>query len=179
MYPTAARSVTLFEGLRKIDEDLASEAQKQGCPHCHGPLDRSAWLRKPRGFDLPEANRWRLGLCCRNCRTRVLPPSTLFWGRQVYWGAVVLVSVAVRQRRVEGWTARKLRELFGVTAETLRRWIRMFEVEVPLSGRWARLRGRVSSEVRDDALPDRLLALFDQKHGCGEAALTAIEIQRF
>jgi len=174
MYPTAARSVTLYEGLHRIDEDLASEARSRGCAHCGGPLDHAPWLRKPRGCILPEAMCWRMGLCCRVCRKRVLPPSTLFWGRKVYWGGVVLVCVVTRQRRVVGSAASALRKLFGVSFETLRRWIRMFAVDVPTSTRWKLLRGRVPAEVRDDGLPDQLLAVFDRLHGPGEAALTAL-----
>lgn len=174
MYPTAARSVTLYEGLRRIDQDLSAEAQSRGCPRCGGPLDRAPWLRKPRGCTLPEAVCWRLGLCCRLCRLRVLPLATLFWGRKVYWGGVVLVCVVVRQRRLVGWAAAELRALFGVSPETLDRWMALFAAEVPVSARWRLLRGRVPAEVRDDALPDRLLALFDQRCGAGEAALTAL-----
>lgn len=174
MYLTAARSVTLYEGLLRIDQDLALEAQKAGCPRCGGPLDHSPWLRKPRGVDLPDEFCLRLGLCCRSCRRRVLPASTLFWGRKVYWGAVVHVCVLVKQRRLVGSTATALREMFGVSVETLRRWIRMFQVEVPISERWRRLRGRVRAEVRDDTLPGGLLALFEQDHAPGEAALAAL-----
>lgn len=173
MYPTAACSFTLYEGLRRIDDDLASEAQSRGCPRCEGPLDRAPWLRKPRGCDLPEDVCWRLGLCCRACRRRVLPSSTLFWGRKVYWGAVVLVCVVMRQRRLVGGTAAALRRLFGVSSETLRRWMAMFAVEVPASTRWQRLRGWVSGSVRDDGLPTTLLAEFDRVHGEGEPAVAA------
>lgn len=174
MYPTAAQSVTLYEGLRRIDEELAAEARSRGCPYCGGALDSAPWLRKPRGCDLPDEVCLRRGLCCRSCRRRVLPLSTLFWGRKVYWGAVVLVCVVARQRRLVGWAAAELRALFGVSKETLERWMALFAMEVPLSARWRLLRGRVPAEVRDDALPDRLLALFDQRLGEGEAALTAL-----
>lgn len=173
MYPAAASSVTLYETLRRIDDDLAHEAQSGGCPHCGGRLDRSSWVRKPRGCDLDEAVCRRQGLCCRDCRKRVLPRSTLFWGRKVYWGAVVLVSVFVRQRRVKGRTAAELRKLFGVSVETLRRWLRMFAVDVPRSATWRRLRGRVPPDIRDDGLPGDLLAVLDRTAGPGEAASVA------
>lgn len=173
MYPAAAQSFTLYEGLRRIDEDLAAEAQSRGCPYCGGILDRSPWLRKPRGCEVPEKACWRLGLCCRSCRRRVLPLSTLFWGRKVYWGAVVLVCVVMRQRRLEGWAASALRKTFGMSSETLERWMALFAAEVPVSSVWRRLRGWVGSEVRDDGLPDQLLALFENAHAVGERALTA------
>jgi len=173
VYPAAALSVRLYEGLHRIDEDLAAEAQSRGCPFCGGPLDRAPWLRKPRGCDLPEVSCWRLGLCCRSCRRRVLPLATLFWGRKVYWGAVVLVCVVMRQRRLDGWAASELRKAFGVSSETLKRWMAMFATEVPVSTEWRRLRGWVSAVVRDDGLPDQLLAYLEHTMKTGEAALAA------
>lgn len=173
MYPRSALSVTLYDGLHRIDEDLASKARDSGCPHCGGPLDRGSWRRKPRGLDLPDAFCIRLGLCCRDCRRRVLPPSTLFWGRRVYLAAIKLVCVVVQQRRVVGWAAEELRTLFGVSKETLTRWMAFFAGAAPESWNWKVLRGPVPGSVRDDGLPDQLLALFDQTFGAGEAALNA------
>ncbi len=115
----------------------------------------------------------RLGLCCRVCRRRVLPPSVLFNGRTVYWAAIRLICVVVQQRRIVGWAADELRELFGMSKETLTRWLAEFAGPVPASRRWKRLRGWVGPEVRDDALPDALLAVYDRSHGPGEAAINA------
>lgn len=174
MYPDFACSVTFYDGLRRIDEDLCQRWRERGCPHCGGPLDSSPWLRKPRGCDLPEEICWRQGLCCRTCRRRVLPPSTLFLGRKVFLGAVALVSTLVRRRRVAGWTAKRLREHFDVSVATLRRWLTFFGVELPKSAGWRRLRGRVPPWVRDDGLPGQLLAVYDQATGPTEAALVAV-----
>lgn len=175
MYPHCARRATLYEGLRRIDEDLAAGARDGGCPRCGGPLDSATWQRKPRGceVDLPEDLRQRLGLCCRSCRKRVLPPSAVFLGRKVYLGAIVLISIASRQRQLTGSTARELRAMFGVSAQTLTRWLSFWAEDFPVSAVWKRLRGRVSAAVRDDALPDALLAQFDQRWGPGERALAA------
>lgn len=115
----------------------------------------------------------RLGLCCRDCRRRVLPPSVLFNGRTVYWAAVQLVCVVVQQRRILGWAAGELQKMFGVSKETLKRWLGDFADRVPASPRWRRLRGRVPPAVRDDALPNQLLAMFDQSVGPGEPAINA------
>lgn len=112
-------------------------------PYCGGPLHRSAYVRKPRGgpADLPEAFAVRLSWCCgrEGCRRRVLPPSVLFWGRRVYWGAVVLVLTALREGRVKGITADGLRARFGVTRLTLRRWRRYFREHFPQTATWRRL----------------------------------------
>jgi len=175
-YPTVVRGVTLYEGLLRIDEDLSAREQAKGCPHCGGPLDSSPWQRHPRGVEAAKAVVWwRLGLCCRreDCRKRVLPPSVLFLGRRWYWAAVVLVSVASRQRRTVGATATALRRMFGVCRATLARWLAFFATDFPSSAPWRALRGRVSAEVRDDALPAALLAQFDRLVGPGEAALVA------
>lgn len=115
----------------------------------------------------------RLGLCCRDCRRRVLPASVLFNGRTVYWAAIRLICVVVQQRRIVGWSADELRELFGMSKETLTRWLAEFAGPVPASRHWKRLRGRVPPEVRDDALPDTLLAVFEQRVGAGDRAINA------
>jgi len=103
----------------------------------------------------------------------VLPPSVLFFGRTVYWAAVKLVCVVMQQRRIVGCVAGELRALFGVSKETLARWLGEFAEQVPASAHWMRLRGRVIASVRDDALPDQLLALFEHAKGTGEPAVNA------
>ena len=97
----------------------------------------------------------------------------LFNGRTVYWAAVQLVCVVVQQRRFVGWAAGELQQMFGVSKETLKRWLAEFAGPVPASQRWTRLRGRVGADVRGDALPDQLLAVFDQRVGAGDAAINA------
>lgn len=175
MYPDCAVRVTLYEGLRRIDDDLAARAQEAGCPRCGGPLDKATWTRKPRGCKgLPDDLCLRQGMCCRACRRRVLPDSTVFLGRKVYLGAVVLISIVVRQRSLASHSANRLRAMFGMSKRTLGRWLRFFLVEFPASTRWKVLRGLVSARVRDDALPDALLAEFDRRHdGPGPGALSA------
>lgn len=92
-----------------------------------------------------------MSLCCseEGCRARALPPSCLFMGRRVYWGAVVLLVVGLRQGRTEGFSARKIQEQYGVTRSTLRRWMRYFREEFPQTESWRRLRGRVVSSISD------------------------------
>lgn len=97
----------------------------------------------------------------------------LFNGRTVYWAAIQLVCVVALQRRIVGWAAGELRKRFGVSKETLKRWLGNFRERVPTSSRWKQLRGRVPPMVRDDALPDALLAVFDQSVGAGESAINA------
>ena len=81
-------------------------------------------------------------------------------GRRVYWGCVILVVMTLRQRRADGFSANKIERLFGVTRKTLIRWAAYFRDEFPFSAQWQRLRGRVSSSVRDSKLPGALVELF-------------------
>jgi hypothetical protein len=81
----------------------------------------------------------------------------LFWGRRVYWGAVVLVVTALRQQRTEGFTVRKITERFDVTRSTLRRWLAYFREVFPHSPTWQRLRSRWLSAEPSEAIPAALL----------------------
>ena len=141
--------------LGRIDRDLAAEVRAAGCPRCDGPLHRAEYRRKPRGGPpLPDDLVIRRGLCCGgDCRRRVLPPSVLFLGRKVYWGAVVLLVGAVRQRRPASASARKLYKLLGVSWKTVRRWVDWWAEVFPHTPGWRAFRGHVGAEVRDDDLP--------------------------
>jgi len=102
-----------------------------------------------------------------------LPPSCLYFGRKTYWGAIVLLVVLAKEKREEGYTARKLRGLFGVSRDTIRRWIRMFREEIPVSPWWQRCRGLLGAQVRDDALPGSLLDVFRMTSPGEEGAIVA------
>lgn len=173
IYPHCVREATLYEGLAHIDQQLAQETRARGCPHCQGPLDSSSWTRKPRGFDIPEELAVRHGLCCRDCRRRTLPPSTLFLGRRVHLAAVILVSIVSRQRQLDSSSARALMALFEVSRQTLKRWLSFFLHVLPTSRAWLLLRGRLSSNVRDHALPDTFLAELEQRYPPGNQAIQA------
>jgi hypothetical protein len=169
--------ISLFSLLRRIDEDLASAVKAQRCPQCGARLDYARYRRKPRGGpdDIPEQCCVRLSLCCsrEGCRGRRLPPSTLFFGRRVYWSVVVLVLVTLRQQRVEGHSAASLCRQFGVDRSTLRRWLVYFREEFPSTPWWQRLRGQVSARVRNDHLPGQLLLHFIGVHGDAEDGMVA------
>jgi hypothetical protein len=78
-----------------------------------------------------------------------LAPSCLFLGRRVYWGSIVLLVVGLRQGRKEGFTAQKIRERYGVTRNTLQRWMRYFREEFSKTEIWKCKRGRLGSWVQD------------------------------
>jgi hypothetical protein len=116
-----------------------------------------------------------LSLCCsrEGCRGRKLPPSTLFFGRRVYWSVVVLVVVTLRQQRGKGHSIASLCRRFGVYRSTVARWMAYFREEFPSTPWWQRLRGQVGTQVRNDRLPGQLIGQFVAVHGDGEAGLVA------
>ncbi len=163
--------------LFRIDEDLARLARENTCRYCGGPLHVANYDRKPRGGpgDVPEWQVLRQGLCCgrEGCRKRTLPPSVRFMGRRVYWGALVVVLTALRQQRHCGATVAKLKALFDISHKTLLRWLRYFREAFPQTPLWQSLRGRVSAEVSNGALPQALLEHFGSTHKDPQEALVA------
>jgi hypothetical protein len=97
----------------------------------------------------------------------------LFWGRRVYWGAVVLVCTALREGRVVGITAHRLQALFGVTRPTLARWLRYFRASFPQTPTWRRLVGRLWPPGRAGAVIADLLARFVRARGDPAQGLVA------
>ena len=90
---------------------------------------------------------------------------------RVYWGVVLLVVTALRQQRLEGFTAKRVEELFGIRRPTLDRWMGYFREVFPRSRSWQRVRGRVGPAVMENALPSALVEAFVQAHGSPEQAL--------
>lgn len=181
MLPELLQRVSLFSVLHRIDKDLAEHCRQSGCPYCHGALYYAPYYRQPRGVpeDVPSEYTLRLSLCCgrEGCRRRVLPPSCLFMGRKVYWRAVILVVVTLRQGKPQRRSINKLQEMFSIPRKTIVRWIHHFHALFPTSSQWQRLRGRLSGQVSNDNLPGELLEYFI-KH-CSSAAEGLIGCLRF
>lgn len=169
MYLDNGRWATLFQALLLVDIDLAVQCRQSGCPHCGGPLHHSDYQRKPRGcFEkLDDKVCLRLSLCCgrEGCRRRTIPPSCRFHGRKVYFAAIVLVVVAMRQRRPGNASAAKLRAAFGVSWEAVQRWMTYFDEVFPSSSSWKQVRGAVHVSVRDNDLPAGLLEVMAEQSG--------------
>jgi hypothetical protein len=81
-------------------------------------------------------------------------------GRRVYWGCVILVVMTLKQNRPDGSSARKIKEMFGISRKTLKGWVAYFRDEFPNSHQWQRLRGRLSSAVSNNELPAELVNYF-------------------
>jgi len=151
------RKSSLFYLLLKIDQDLAEKARAAGCPYCGGPLHYANYPRKPRGGPdgLPDECLVRFSLCCGRggCRCRTIAPSCRFNGRRVYWHAVMLAVMTLRQGRSAGKIAKKFQDLFGMTRNTVARWIVWYREVFPCSATWRRIRGLVNPEIGNSNLP--------------------------
>lgn len=153
--------VSFFHVLHCIDQDLAKRVKEGCCVYCGGPLHDAHYERKPRGgpADLPEEMCVRLGLCCgrEGCRRRALPPSALYFGRRVYWGAVVVVVTAVLQGRDRGYSYSELQRRFGMCRLTMKRWQAWFLEELRRTRIWQRICGSLPLDALDGAQPSALL----------------------
>ena len=168
------QDISLFRVLHQIDQDLASACQRAGCPFCQSPLHNAAYRRKPRGGpdNIPEEYCVRQSLCCSHeaCRRRVLPPSCLFFGRKVYWGAAILIVTTLWQRNPRSHSINMLARKFNISRNTVVRWIHYFRDVFPKSVQWQRLRGLVSAQVNNNNLPRVLVDFFLQSQAssfCG------------
>ena len=153
-----------FDLLLKLDEDLAAEARQVGCG-CGGALHSARYERKPRGgpHGLGPQSVVRFSFCCatEGCRRRVTPTSLRFLGRKVFFGVLVLLVPVLR----DGPTPERLnrlRERFGMSARTLRRWIRFWRETFVTSRVWQAVRGRFARPVREQAMPGSLLGAFSE-----------------
>ena len=133
------QEVILFRVLHHIDQDLALACQHARCPFCNSPLHNAPYPRKPRGGpdNVPQEYFVRLSLCCskEDCRRRVLPPSCLFLGRNVYWGAVILIVTTLWQQKPKDNSINMLARKFEVSRNTVVRWIRYFHEVFPKMNR--------------------------------------------
>ena len=115
---------------------------------------------------------YRLSLCCarEGCRRRTTPASVRFLARRVYLGALVVLVSALAQ----GLTERRLgelRERFGVSARTVRRWRRWWGEVFALGQWWRGARGEFMPGLNGDELPGELVVRMGG--GEGENALVA------
>lgn len=152
---------TFYHALERIDAELAEATRCAGCGECQGVLHSARYRRKPRGgpTDLPAGYERRASFCCAvdGCRCRATPPSVRFLGRRVYLGAVV-VLVSAMQQGISAFRARRLKELFGVSRETLARWRRWWSTMFATSRFWTSLRGRFVPAVDEATMPASLLS---------------------
>jgi hypothetical protein len=175
LYTSLLTDATLFDAFLAIDQEMAATTQADGCQRCPGRLHHSDYPRKPRGgpATLPAAYDWRESFCCARCRKRVTPPSVRFLGRRVYLGVIVVLACVLRQGPTPTRVAR-LREVLGVSADTLARWHRWWRDAFVRTAFWKAARGRFARPIDDTDLPRDLLARFG-----GEPRSHVIALLRF
>lgn len=160
--------------LFRIDEDLAAEVRSAGCAACGGVLHSARYPRKPRGIDrsvLGDEYGRRLSFCCDRdgCRRRATPPSVRFLGRRVFLGAVVVLATAL----TAGLTGRRvaaLRDRFGISVRTLRRWRAWWQEDFIASALWPLLRARLATPITIARLPAALLERLAGEDRAGQLA---------
>lgn len=131
---------------------------------CGGRLDNGRYPRKPRvspAVKLPDAYDQRFSYSCatRTCRKRRTPASARFLGRRIYLGAVVVLATAMQQGTTR-WRASQLRELLGVSVQTLARWRTWWAEAFAESAFWKAARAAFSPPVAEAAAPHSLLERF-------------------
>ncbi len=157
---------TFYHVLEHIDTELAETTRRAGCRACKGVVHKAYYPRKPRGgpVDLPASYGKRASYCCAvdGCRTRATPPSVRFLGRRVYLGGVVVLASAL-QHGVSAFRAKRLKELFGASRQTLERWRTWWLEAFPASRFWQGLRGRFMPAVDETTLPRSLVERFEHR----------------
>ena len=166
MYHDLPRAASVQSFLLAVDEDLAEETRKKGCP-CGGRLHCANYPRKPRGagLELTEFQRQRLSFCCDRdgCRKRATPPSVRFLGRKVYLAAIVILVSAMRQ----GPTPRRVRELserFDADESTIVRWQTFWREHFPQTSFWKVARAGFVTLGEIVSLPYSLVDTFLGRH---------------
>lgn len=164
MYQTLLNDSKLYESLRELDEEIAAEWKEGDCGFCGEILHWARYRRKPRGGPMESKTpyQFRLSFCCALCRRRTTPPSVVFLGRKVFFGAVVVLACALRHG-AEGMVVSKLQELTGASQRTLRRWLKWWREDFVRSRFWASARGRLKHPVEEGRLPRSLLDCFEAK----------------
>lgn len=155
------KNKNLFSHLYEIDKNTAERYRQLPCPHCGGPLYFSNYMRKPRGEpeDVPEKYFIQFSLCCgtEGCRKRLVPPSCRFLGRKVYWFAVILCILTDWQNHHEKVTVIDWSIRTGISRHTIKRWLAFFHDTFPASRTWRRVRGQISTCVRNSSLPSSFI----------------------
>lgn len=176
MYTPLLSDVHFHRILWQLDEQSAQELKAQGCRRgdCRGALHSARYPRKPRGMPvaLHDCECWRWSFCCakEGCRGRTTPPSLRFLGPKVYLAVVVAVITAMRCG-VTPARMQRLKELVGVSRQTVMRWQRWWQEVLPETAFWTASCGALRSAVQRCELP---LSLLEQFAGGAEEQVLAL-----
>lgn len=170
---------TFYHVLERIDAELAETTRQGRCRACEGVLHKAFYPRKPRGgpVDLPASYGKRASYCCAvdGCRTRATPPSARFLGRRVYLGGVVVLASAL-QHGVSAFRAKRLKELFGASRQTLERWRTWWLETFPASRFWQELCGRFMPAADETTLPFSLVERFEHRNAEDHAVVGVLAL---
>jgi len=150
-----------YHVLVRIDADLAATTQHARCVLCAGVLHRAYYHRKPRGApdDLSANDKLRASFCCAACRKRTTPSSVRFLGRRVYLGSIVALATAMLQGPT-AWGAAQLRNVLGVSVQTLARWRVWWKEVFVQSTFWKTAKAVFAPPVDEAGAPRSLLKRF-------------------
>ena len=130
--------------LKRIDEAEAASCRSAGCPHCGGELHSATYPRKPHGLAPSlRADARRFSFCCAECRRRVTPPSSRFFGRRFRVGLVFVLGSALTLRG--GVRLSTIARRWGIPASTLRRWRQWWRETFPATPAWRWKRGELAA----------------------------------
>ena len=129
--------------LTRVDAAEAQLVRSRGCPHCGAVLHSATYPRKPHGLAAAlRGDARRFSLCCADCRRRVKPPSSRYFGRRfrvaplfVVVNALVLAGGA----RLEVIGCQR-----GIPVRTLRRWRQWWRESFPATPPWRWKRAEVA-----------------------------------
>lgn len=177
MLQNILNDASFFEGLLKLDADLAESHRNKGCQYCGRSLHIANFKRKPRGYP-GEASYFfnvRLSFCCCECRKRLTPPSFRFLGRKVYLSVVILLVSALMGRKLSPQKMNKLKNLCGANRRTLMRWRQWWQQEFSSSDLWKWLYGNVAVNFNEkSSIPFNLLRLQRQGKVLWEKAIKGV-----
>jgi len=113
-----------------------------------------------------------LSFTCAACRKRTTPESTLFLGRRVYLGVVVVLVATLRH----GPTRSRISVLqaeWGVPKRTVARWCEWWRTAFSRSPFWRSARARFAPPLDEAVLPFSLAVAFGLEAG-GTSRLLAL-----
>jgi hypothetical protein len=157
VYADVLRDPAFFRFLTRIDEELAAETRREGCPRCAGRLHVANFPRKPRGCPAAVVEEYsrRLSFTCGRCEQRATSASVRFLGRRVYV-AVMLMLTSPPQ----GHSVRQLAAWLSVPMRTLLRWRRWWTQTFVRTPWWQAVRSRFMPPMASAQLPRDLLDRF-------------------
>jgi len=150
--------------LNSIDQELATEIQKKGCPCCGKKLHQANYPRSPVGIlsDLRKYYDERLSFCCDTCRKRITPQSVRFFGR--HWHpAPFLILISALMLGINERRLLQVKRHFGivVSESTWKRWRRWWRELFITTSFWRKEKGLVPSAIETNKIfPRALLNIF-------------------